>query len=133
VLAATVVAVAIGLFLQAQAMPKAYLAPAAATVLLFLVPVPVLRRWLEPAAYLACAATLGAAILGWATPLSAKATARAVTQKYPQDHRNVSCRRESQWGRQAFGRTFTCYWGQPRRGYGIGIEVDDTHIVEVYP
>jgi hypothetical protein len=83
----------------------------------------------------------------WAYPLSKAATARLVEARDPQGGpvRCVTRPRPGgypEFGNPIFGRIYVCgskargAWtssGGIRLGRGLGVQVDDTHIVRVYP
>ena len=133
---------------QAGAEPKAYL-PSLAGLALIALPARSSRRrtaWLilAGAAGVACITTVAA---GWAFPLSKTETAHLLERQHPTDGpvRCVTPPRPGgypEFGDQLVGRTYICGYknlgawnnrGGIKLGQGIGIEVDDTHVVRAYP
>jgi hypothetical protein len=134
--------------LRAAAEPKAYVPLAVALVLIGLG-----SRWRMVGrrsvqvivGYLAAALCVGLVVSHWAFPLSKAATARLLEVQRPAERafRCVTAPRTGgypEFGRQLFGRTFLCgsssSWdrkGGIRVGQGLGVSVDDTHIVRIWP
>lgn len=132
------------LALRAGAEPKAYVPLAVALVLIGLG-----WRWHMGrrfvrivGAYLAAAFCVVLVVSHWAFPLSKAATARLLEAQRPDAgaFRCVTPPRPGEFGRQLFGRTFICgssnSWdrkGGVQLGQGLGVSVDDTHIVRIWP
>jgi hypothetical protein len=136
--AAIAVVTSAGIAAAARAAPKTYLLPALALVLLGF-SIRMRPRQLQAATVAAIggAVCIGGAVAGWGFALDANATARTVEGKYPKDGR-VRCVNAPRYefGDRLFSRIYLCYWdkfGGARPGQGLGVEVDDTHIVRVYP
>jgi hypothetical protein len=135
------------LALRAGAEPKAYGPLAVALVLIGLG-----WRWRIGrrlvrivVAYLVAALCVVLVVSHWAFPLSKAATVRLLEAQRPAEgaFRCVTPPRPggySEFGRQLFGRTFICGSGSSwdrnggiRPGQGLGVSVDDTHIVRIWP
>jgi hypothetical protein len=129
---------------RAGAEPKAYLVLLADLVLIGLA-----SRWRRSqsarivAAYLAAALCVASVAAHWAFPLSKAATARLLEAQHPAEGtvRCVTPPRPGgypEFGNQFFGRTYVCgtAWdskGGIGPGQGVGVSVDDTHIVRIWP
>jgi hypothetical protein len=148
-IAGLVVVVCIVVAAGAGAEPKAYLAPLLAFVL-----IGVAIGWFRdrpagvPIAWIGGAACIAAVAAQWAFPLSASRTGQLLRELRPADPGPVRCVTPPhpggypEFGSQLFGRIYVCgawrlgAWdkhGGIRVGQGVGVEVDDTHIVRLYP
>jgi hypothetical protein len=136
----------VAVLIRERAEPKAYLVPLAALVLIAL-------SWLlgrskalrTVVSCVGAAACVSAVASGWALPLS-KAHAAQLLEARWSNGAPVHCMTPPspggfpEFGRQLFGRIYTCgtrdAWsanGGIRPGQGVGVEVDDKHIVQLYP
>jgi hypothetical protein len=134
---------------RAGAEPKAYLAP-----LLSFSLIGVGIRWFRDRrtglliAWIGTAVCVAAVAAHWSFPLSASRTAQLLRQLRPIDPGPVRCVTPPkpggypEFGSLLFGRIYVCgaqrtgAWnkqGGVRIGQGVGVEVDDTHIVRLYP
>ena len=138
-----------GLFaLKEGAEPKAYLATLVGLTLIGSAGLWGRTRPVGPVlSVTACVVCVAALAAGWGFPLSKAATARLLERQNTADApvRCVTPPRPGgypEFGDQLFGRTYVCGskrlgdWdnkGGIRIGQGIGVEVDDTHVVGLYP
>jgi hypothetical protein len=131
---------------RAGAEPKAYLVPLAGLLLIGLA-----SRWRRSQSARIIVASLAAALcvasvsMHWAFPLSKTATARLLEARNPAEGtvRCVTPPRPggyAEFGNQFFGRTYVCgssnSWdttGGIRLGQGLGVSVDDTQVVRIWP
>jgi hypothetical protein len=134
---------------RAGAEPKAYLAS-----LLGMALVGAAALWMRQRsggialAWIGAAVCIAAVAAQWAFPLSASRTAQLLRALRPVDPGPVRCVTPPhpggypEFGSQLFGRVYVCgeqrlgVWtkqGGIRLGQGVGVEVDGSHIVRLYP